>query len=726
MVSMGRCSLAYLSAAAMTAGSLLGQTTAVGEPSSLGPQALLQLEQIYQEKSTRTAAQKKLATPLVHALRELEGETVMRDLPRLQSPLQKDKSSRVEVDLEAAVTAALLDAIEQEGGSVVSSFPRYRAVRAYLPLAAIGRLAERSEVAHIRPAGQPVIWGSAEKKINTSQGDVAHRTAQARALFGVDGSGVKVGVISDSVEALVALQLSGDLPAVTVLPGQGGSGNSEGTAMLEIVHDLAPGAQLFFATALGGEAAFANNIVALRNQGCKVIVDDVSYFGEGVFQDDIIAQAVTTVAGTGVAYFSSAGNSGNLNSGRAGVWEGNFQPGGSFTFGSQTMGTVHNFGGGVFFNQITTAAPASRPITLQWSDPLGGSGNDYDLCLVDSAASVVLGCSTDAQDGNDDPIEALFGNQQAGTRIAVVNFNGTQPARFFHVNTHGGRLQSVTAGQTSGHSAAADAFSIAAVDVAKAGGGAFTGGAANPVEPFTSDGPRQVFFNANGSAITPGNFLAGGGTVRQKPDLTAADGVATASGSLFNPFFGTSAAAPHAAAIAALMFDRNPAMSLATLRSTLQSNALDVMAAGVDRDSGFGIIDAVNAVQAAGGGSGACVRDADTACLLGGRFEVEVDWQTGTNTGKAQVMEFGGQRAENDQSVFWWFFSPTNFEMGVKVLQACIPALGNKYWVFASGLTDQGWALHVRDTQTSATQTYTNPVGHLSTTFAHTAAFDCP
>lgn len=725
MASMGRYSLAYLSVA-MTAGALIGQATATGEPSSLGPQALIQLEQIYQEKSTRTAAHKKLATPLVYALRELEGEAVMRELPRLQVPFQKDKSSRLEVDLTATVTTALLDAIEQDGGSVVSSFPRYREVRAYLSLAAIGRLAERPDVAHVRPASHPVVWSQPEKKVNTSQGDVAHRTAQARALFGVDGSGVKVGVISDSVEALGALQSSGDLPAVTVLPGQAGSGNSEGTAMLEIVHDLAPGAQLFFATALGGEAAFANNIVALKNQGCKVIVDDVSYFGEGVFQDDIVAQAVTTVAGTGVAYFSSAGNSGNLNSGKAGVWEGNFQSGGSFTFGSLTMGTVHNFGSGVLFNQITTAAPASRPITLQWSDPLGGAGNDYDLCLVDSAASVVLGCSTGIQDGNDDPIEGLVGNQQAGTRIAVVNFNGTQQARFLHVNTHGGRLQSTTSGQTSGHSAAADAFSIAAVDVAKAGGGAFIGGAANPVESFTSDGPRQVFFNANGGAITPGNFLAGGGTVRQKPDLTAADGVATASGSLFNPFFGTSAAAPHAAAIAALMFDRNPAMSLAALRSTLQSNALDIMAVGVDRDSGFGIIDAVKAVDAAGGGSTLCVRDADTACLIGGRFEVEVDWQTGTGTGKAQVMDFGGQRTENDQSVFWWFFGPTNFEMGVKVLQACVPSLGNKYWVFVSGLTDQGWTVRVRDSQTGATKTYMNAPGHLSTTFADTGAFNCP
>jgi hypothetical protein len=124
--------------------------------------------------------------------------------------------------------------------------------------------------------------------------------------------------------------------------------------------------------------------------------------------------------------------------------------------------------------------------------------------------------------------------------------------------------------------------------------------------------------------------------------------------------------------------------------------------------------------------SAACQRGDETACLLAGRFEVEVDWRTSSDSGEAQVMSFGGQRAENDESVFWWFFGPLNFEMGVKVLAACVPALGDKYWVFVSGLTDQGWTVRVRDTYTDASRTYVNPVGELSETFADTAAFDCP
>ena len=132
---------------------------------------------------------------------------------------------------------------------------------------------------------------------------------------------------------------------------QNAPGNSgEGTAMLEIVHDLAPGAQLYFATAWLGAASFANNIIALANAGCRVIVDDVGYFSESPFQDDVISQAVNTVTANGVLYFSSAGNSGNKNDGQSGVWEGDYNGAASLITDYQS---VHDFGGGDRLNRIT-------------------------------------------------------------------------------------------------------------------------------------------------------------------------------------------------------------------------------------------------------------------------------------------------------------------------------------------------------------------------------------
>lgn len=716
------------------------QPSANPDPNGLSPRAQEQLGQIYLEKETRTAAQKKLATALVYEVRAQAKDRVMEGLPRLPYPFTQDKSRRLEVDLEADVTPELLQAIRDADGVVVNQIPQYRAVRAYLSLGAIAEIAERDEVHHIRPADKPFLSSVVDKKTNTSQGDVAHAANLARALYGVTGAGIKVGVISDSVDALATVQGTGDLPAVTVLTGQSGNpGSSEGTAMLEIVYDLAPGAQLHFATANGGEAQFATNIQALAAAGCKVIVDDVGYFGEGVFQDDVIAQAVNTVTGAGVAYFSSAGNSGRADASTAGVWEGNYSASSTVltvTSGPSlvTKGRLHDFGGGVLYNSITQAASsASSPITFWWSDALGASSNDYDLCLFNSSHTSVFGCSNDTQDGNDDPFEALSGPQVSGTALAIVNYDSTsgqtspQAARFFHLDLNRGRLSKATSGSTWGHSAAANAFSIAAVNVATAGGGVFVGGGTNPIETFSSDGPRKIFYNANGSAITPGNYLSSGGTSRQKPDLAAGDGVACAT-SGFNPFFGTSAAAPHAAAIAALMYDANSGLSLAALRTALISTALDVNPAGVDRNAGYGLIDAVDAVGAVySGGPSTCVRDADTACLNSSRFEVEVTYTNTSGSGNAQVMYFNSERAENNESAFFFFTGSSNFEMGVKVLNACIPLLGNKYWVFVSGLTDQGWTVTVTDTANGTVKTYSNPNGQLSETFADTSAFaTCP
>ena len=110
------------------------------------------------------------------------------------------------------------------------------------------------------------------------------------------------------------------------------------------------------------------------------------------------------------------------------------------------------------------------------------------------------------------------------------------------MNLFGGQFGLATAGQTHGHSAVAQAFSVAAVDAALADGGAFTGGPTNPVELFSSDGPRRIFFDSEGTAYTPGKLLFsnGGGERRHKPDITAADGVATSVPG-FATFFGTSA-----------------------------------------------------------------------------------------------------------------------------------------------------------------------------------------
>ena len=124
------------------------------------------------------------------------------------------------------------------------------------------------------------------------------------------------------------------------------------------------------------------------------------------------------------------------------------------------------------------------------------------------------------------------------------------------------------------------------------------GGAANPTEVFSSDGPRRIFYVPTGAPITPGNFLFGtnGGTTLLKPDVAAADGVSTKTPG-FLPFFGTSAAATHAAAIAALIKSARQTNTNAQILNAMKQTALDIRAAGLDRDAGYGIVMALEALN---------------------------------------------------------------------------------------------------------------------------------
>ncbi len=569
---------------------VLGAAAAVparAQTPRLGRELRAQIAALQNEKASRSAVQRKVCARLLHAARMRRGLAIAPGVPSLRTGVDVAPDGTTLVDLQLDLSPGVLARIEALGGEVLSAHPRHRAARTRVPIALLETLAALPAVQSIRPADLAITH-----KIDTSEGDVAHGADLLRASLGVDASGIAVGVLSDGVDSLASLQASGDLPAVTVLPGQGGSG-TEGTAMLEIVHDLAPGADLLFATAFGGQASFADNILALRDAGADVIVDDVAYFAEAVFQDDGIAAAADEVAADGRLYFSSAGNSGNLNDATAGVWEGDYAFSGVTLNGSE----LHDFGGAQFANQVSLDTPFV--FNLHWSDAQGASASDYDLYLADPTLSFLVASSTDFQNGNDDPYEQIDSRFFDDTNhyLLVVRFSGSE--RYLHLNSNRGRLAIATVGQTAGHSAARGALSVAAVDVADAGGpgGRFDGTEA--VETFSSDGPRRVFYQADGTPITPGDFSSSGGELRQKPDLTAADGVSTATPG-FGRFLGTSAAAPHAAAIAALLLElaAGHALGADAVREALLDTALDIEAPGIDRDSGTGIVDAPAAAAA--------------------------------------------------------------------------------------------------------------------------------
>jgi len=520
-----------------------------------------------------------------------------------------DAGGLTTVDIRGTVSDIVLQ-VTALGGKVISQSPAYGTLRAALPLQSIETLANSPSVVTIS-AEQKAVFNVGAL---TSQGYISHM-ADAVALLGITGAGVKVGVLSDSASAarVAALIASGDLPANTVvLSGQDGASSTstdEGTAMMEIVHDLAPGAQLFFATANPTASQFAANILALAAQGCSIIVDDVTYLNESPFQDGPIAQAVNTFVAGGGLYFSSAANNGNLTSGTSGTWEGDFLDGGAI--GSPESGRIQNFSP---LPYDSLAVPGGT-ITLKWSDPLGGSNNDYDLFVFDSMGSTLKAFSTNVQNGTQDPIEGIGVGTKCGTssasgycpavgdRIVVIRWSGSpgQAVRALNIETNGGVLSVATTGATYGHNAGGNTVTVAATswNSARTGTKAFTG-LANSVEVFSSDGPRRMFYNPNGTAITPGNVLFGtnGGTTLMKPDITAADGTAAKTPGFF-PFYGTSAAAPHAAAIAALVKSANPGLTNTQIKNILVNTALDNMTPGWDRNGGYGVVMALKAVQAA-------------------------------------------------------------------------------------------------------------------------------
>ena len=561
----------------------------LGEPvRQLPEQAVAVIRESAQEKQNRTESQQKMDSGLVLATQRSSALAPAVDvLARVEPNLTQDANQRVLIELSLrAGQDDVVGLINRLGGTIENRVDRFRSMLVWMPLDAIDRLAAHPSIRRVKRALLPVT-----RRRGRSEGDLRHRADIIRRDSGVSGQGVTVGILSNGVDSLPARQQSGDLPSeLIVLPGQHGHGD-EGTAMMEIVNDLAPGARLIFATGFPSEAQMAQNILDLVDAGCQVIVDDVGHLLAPVFQDGPAAQAVEMATEQGVTYVSAAGNAGNFDDGTAGVWEGDFK-GVELTIEGESY-LVHDFGGGVLFNEL--ASDPLTVITLQWADPVGESGNDYDLMLLDESGSEIVAISNSVQNGEGDAIEFIDSRLEDHTWYRLVIVKAAGEDRFVRLDTFGADIEFATPGQVFGHPAAQSALAIGAVFQGNAqyGPGYFDGD--EPVELFSSDGPRRVFFDSNGEPYTPGDYSSNGGRVRQKPDFVAADGVSTNT-PFYEQFFGTSAAAPHVAAIVALLRERGVTFP-AHIRQILSATAVDTELPGVDRKSGFGIVDAYRAMM---------------------------------------------------------------------------------------------------------------------------------
>ena len=464
----------------------------------------------------------------------------------------------------------------------------------------------------------------------TSQAVEVLNVLEARDRFGVDGSGVKIGVISDSFDrgqfTLTTAEidtLSGDLPGefnpngfntpVEILDDLADNSffslRDEGRAMIQLIHDIAPGAEFIFHTGFDTPENFASGIDELVAAGADIIVDDIGFFNEPFFQDGIIAQAANRAFAAGVPYFSAAGNSDRDS------YEAEFRPVEEHNLHLPGLDseryTFHDFdpGARVDVLQNFTLDPGSFvTLSFQWDEPFasaGGAGasNDLDILILDAERNLI-DLSAESNVGTeaveligffnplDEPAEfhlAIAQDQDAG---------GLPPNFIKYINFADGNFEVEYDTQSStvfGHPNAAGAEAV----------GASFYQTPELLEDFSSGGITPIFFDSDGNRLPEPEF-------RQKPEIVAPDGTNnTFFGSFdveedgFPNFFGTSAAAPHAAGVGALLLEAHPDATPEQIYQVLEATAIDLDSPstpefdpGFDIDSGFGLIQADLALEA--------------------------------------------------------------------------------------------------------------------------------
>jgi len=507
-----------------------------------------------------------------------------------------DQANRVGVRITAHDVTALRPQLQALGFLETASSAKHHLLEGFVPVAqlpAIGALGPQGLMG-VSPLPKPVLRGGSV----TSQADFAHEADRTRATTaGLNGSGLRIGVLSDSYNRLngaAAGVVSGDLPPVVdlFLEGPASGVSDEGRGMVELIYDVAPGAAISFGSAFFGEAAFAQTVLDLANPSranCQILVDDIGYLNEPFFQEGLVGEAVDQVVGQGVTFFSAAGNDADH------AYESTAFAG-AIDLQSGTLAHDFDPGPGVDTRQLLTIPPASgADFVLQWDDPFyttSGVDTNLNILFLKPGTNQVVGAGLDNNLTSQEPLEmvslfnATFTSQQVEVVIQLVQ--GPAPTRLKYLYFGEVTIEEFATNSSTiwGHPMAAGAMAVGAINYFDQ---------RNPAN-FTSAGPSTILFDANSMPLSNPN-------TRPKPDFAAIQGTDTtffgfdADGNGFANFFGTSAAAPHAAAIAALLMQSSPGLIPQAYYNRLKNTAdATVGAAGPDNFTGRGLINAYDAI----------------------------------------------------------------------------------------------------------------------------------
>jgi len=644
------------------------QTPPPDDPSSKLTTALAAVARAVPQDDGRLAGQRVTPAPRlsVQSLPQAAQDAVRGGRMRL------NETNEVQVYiLMSAVTDDRLAQLTAAGATIEVPDTDRRRVQARVPVTRLRMIASLPFVDFIRlPTYARHLSGAA-----LTEGDKILHSDQVRQQLGLDGTGVRVGVLSDGIKgvfdsgcdncggAASGPIASGDLPDATgvrsgsvLVSSSGGirgmsfqqnrdleglpdgacafdGAGAEGTALLEIVHDLAPGAQLSFANA-DTDLAFtrAVNFLASTND---VVVDDLGFYGDAYDGTSVVssntAAALNNPRFPIRTYVTAVGNAadehyiGNYtDSGVDGTSMAGITASGHLHLFQRSDDTTDILGiGPQPFNVILLPQGGEVVIFLSWDDPMGGSPNNYDLYLVERTSGRVVASSTDVQRGAQDPVEAIdFTNSGASGYFEIVVQNVNNAARPKQLNLYsfepecasdGPRLLSSTRHERHNFNTASRSVSAQS----DAGGSPVSVISVGAICSASADAAGQFRSTPNASCLDTTNstiefFSSQGPTIdgRQKPDVSAIDGVSvTGDGGFGTPFFGTSAAAPHVAGIAALAIQGAPCLlgsdakaldavsARTTLRNLIVNNAVLLNPNGPDNVTGSGRADAAATIR---------------------------------------------------------------------------------------------------------------------------------
>ncbi len=654
------------------------------------------------EVSSTQPAPSKLTTVLAEVARSVPQEsgpvslTIARPamrlsreaLPKSVRDAMQVRMLRVNSNAEAqvyilmnAVTEENLNQLKANGVTIEMTDAAGHRVQARIPVTRLQAVGALPFVNFVRlPSYAVRMTGSVE-----TEGDAILQADKVRQQLQVDGSSVFVGVISDGIKGIFntgctscAGVASGpietlDLPAATgtrnasgvltsstggivgqsfqangdlegIIPGCGFAGaGAEGTALLEIIHDIAPGAQLSFANA-DTDLAFnqAVNTLAQKND---IVMDDLGFFGlpqDGTSTISVnTANALNSASNPIRAYYTAVGNLSDSH------YLGPYRDSGTDGFPiTNRHGDLHLFQSNVdtadtlgsgpqTFNEIklqgTTSTKQSTGgeviVILSWDDTFGSSSNDFDLFLVQHGTNTIVAsdigktcegstlpvaCLSFVNNGSADTFyDILIQNPSNASATKTLNLFAFTPECAFGSLISLGPSRAKMNFNTSSHSVIAESDAggspVSVVSV-----GAICSASVAAQQSFaTSLFPDPSCLDTTNSTIE--YFSSQGPTLdgRNKPDISAIDGVSvTGAGSFENPFFGTSAATPHIAGIAALVLESKACLltnvtgevdsvtARTDLRNLIMDNAFPLGGATPNNIFGAGIADALASANA--------------------------------------------------------------------------------------------------------------------------------